>query len=318
MSDKKLKLGVSACLLGEEVRFNGGHCRNNFITTTLSEFADFMPTCPEQAIGMGVPREAVRLEYDANSNILMKGSRSSTDYTEEMSSFSQSWADELNSQDLDGYILKKDSPSCGVFRVKIYKNNQVAERRGTGLFAKALMKANPLLPIEEDGRLSDPLLREHFIERVFAYNRLKQVFNKSWSRKDIVDFHSREKLLLMAHSPKHYQQLGRLVGNLSGLSRDEFTKQYCEIYMTCLSHKASKGRHANTLCHLIGYFKKQLSPSGKKEMTETIADYQNGLLPLAVPISLIRHLARRFDCTYLLEQVYLDPHPKTLMLRNYT
>lgn len=318
MSDKKLKLGVSACLLGEKVRFNAGHCKNHYITTSLDPFCTFVPTCPEAAIGLGTPREAVRLEQSENGYIEMVGTKSGNNHTDKITAFSQSWANYIRNLDLDGYILKKDSPSCGVFRVKIYKNHQVAERRGTGLFAKAIMEAHPHLPVEEDGRLNDPALREHFLERTFAYRRLKDLFAGNWSRHDLITFHAREKMLLMAHNPAATKKLGQLVAQIKNVEPAEFHKQYLDGYMAIVGNRASKGRHTNTLSHLSGYVKNQLSPSARKEIKDTIEEYRNGQLPLIVPITLLKHLIRRFDCTYLAEQSYLDPHPRQLMLRNYS
>lgn len=313
----KLKIGVSSCLLGAEVRFNGGHCRNHFINDQLSEYADFTSVCPETGIGMGIPRESVRLEFDQDRNISMRAPKSGQVYTDEMATFSKNWVEEASSLDLDGFILKKNSPSCGVFRVKIYANDQPSERRGTGMFAHELMKRFPELPVEEDGRLSDPLLRENFVERVFAYRRIKDLFSADWTNGEIIRFHSQEKLLLMAHSPKHYKQLGRLVADIKVTGRTEFKETYIKTFMAAMSEKPSRGRHTNALSHMAGYLKRKLTADGRKELYDTIKDYRAGTVPLIVPITLINHMLRRFNEKYLLDQTYLSPHPKQMALRNH-
>ena len=265
--DKKLKIGVSACLMGENVRFNGGHCQNRFLRDTLSEFADFYPTCPEMAIGMGVPRETVRLEYDANGNVRMIAPKSGKDFTEIMNAYAHDWSNQICHLNLDGFVLTKNSPSCGVFRVKIYKGGQPAERRGTGLFAKAIIDKHPELPVEEDGRLSDPVLRENFIIRIFAFRRVKDLFTQGWTRKDVIAFHSREKFLLMAHCPDTYRKLGRIVGNIADYSRDEFHMVYFKTFMAGINKPSTKGRHHNALTHMAGYLKDHLSREGRQERT---------------------------------------------------
>lgn len=316
--DKHLKIGVSSCLMGEEVRFNGGHCRNRFLTDKISEYAKFYPTCPEMAIGMGKPRESVRLEREDDGRIHMRSPKSREDFTDRMEQFSHDWSEILLNMDLDGYVFKKDSPSCGVFRVKIYENGQPAERRGTGLFAQKVIDTLPELPVEEEGRLNDPVLRENFIERCFAYRRVKELFQTGWSRNDVVEFHAREKLLLMAHSPGRYKALGRLVGDIKNQPRDEFKAAYIKIFMTCMNDKPTKGRHVNALMHMAGYLKSKLSAQGKAELSKAIDDYRAGFIPLIVPITLIGHMIRRFDEMYLAQQTYLAPHPQQLALRNHT
>lgn len=315
---EKLKIGVSACLVGEDVRHSGGHCRNRFVTDKLSEFADFVPTCPEVAIGMGVPRETVRLERDGDSSINMRAPKSGRDFTDAMRTFANERAEELKDDDLDGYIFKKDSPSCGVFRVKIYEKDQPAERRGTGLFAERMMAAHPNLPVEEDGRLSDSGLRENFIEQVFAYRRVKDLFAGHWSRKEVVDFQAREKMLMLSHSPALAKKIGQMVAKIDSFDRAQFKEDYISAFMACMREKPTKGLHANTLSHMAGFLKNDLSADGRRELKTAIEDYQNGLVPLIVPITMMQHFIRRFNAIYLAHQTYLMPHPKTLMLRNST
>lgn len=315
--DQKLKIGISACLMGDEVRFNAGHCRYRFVTDTLSDYATFRKVCPETAIGLPVPRETMRLEKDADDIIHMVAPKSGLDHTTSMTNFAQDWTGSMHKLDLDGFIFKKDSPSCGVFRVKVYRNGQPAERRGTGLFADAVQKANPDLPVEEEGRLSDPVLRENFIERLFAYRRVKDLFAQDWARKDVVEFHSKEKLLLMAHSPEGYKELGRMVAAIADYEPDAFETTYTTAFMAAMNTKSSKGRHTNALMHMAGYLKKQLSPEGREELNGSIQDYYNGIVPLAVPVTLLRHMLRRFDENYLLQQSYLAPTPHELALRSH-
>jgi uncharacterized protein YbgA (DUF1722 family)/uncharacterized protein YbbK (DUF523 family) len=315
--DQKLKIGVSACLLGQEVRFNAGHCQNDFLTKNLAPYVEFTPFCPEAAIGMGIPREAVRLVYDDDARIHMIAPKSNTDFTDKMETYSHDQSDSLHKLDLDGYVFKKDSPSCGVFRVKIYTDKQPTERKGRGLFAKAIIAKYPELPVEEDGRLSDPILRENFMERIFAFRRVKDLFKTEWTRKEIVDFHSCEKLLLMAHSPKLYKEIGQLVAHIADYSRDEFKTIYIKTFMTAINTRSTKGRHHNTLSHMAGYLKKKLSPESHHELLNSIDEYRKGIVPLIVPITLLRHLLRRFEETYLLQQSYLSPHPHEMALRNH-
>jgi len=312
-----LKIGVSACLMGEEVRFNGGHCKHRFLATHLSKYAEFEPVCPEVAIGMGIPRKAVRLERaeSDDDDVRMVEPTSGQDYTEDMRAYSAEKVGQLG--DLDGFVFKKNSPSCGVFRVKIYQNGQPSERRGTGLFAEAVMKAYPELPVEEEGRLSDPFLRENFIERVFAYRRVKDLFAGKWSRKDIIDFQAREKMLLMAHDPGKAKKIGQLVGQVKQYERDEFATVYIQEFMACMNTNPTKGRHVNAMTHMAGYLKKKLSHTGRAELAGAIADYRNGYVPMTVPMTLMQHMIRRLEEGYLSDQSYLTPHPRDLALRNH-
>ncbi|WP_135077747.1 DUF523 and DUF1722 domain-containing protein [Terasakiella sp. SH-1] len=316
--DKKLKIGVSSCLLGQEVRYNGGHCHNRFVTKSLGTYAEFVPTCPETAIGMGIPRETVRLERSAEGKVEMLAPKSGHDFTQDMRAFSKSWCEQLDQMDLDGFVFKKNSPSCGVFRVKIYQNGQPAQRRGRGLFAQEVMDRCPELPVEEDGRLADPMLREQFINRVFAFRRVKDVFKGDWKRKDIIAFHAREKMLLMAHHPQQAKVLGRLLGNVKSFERDDFKMVYIKEFMACVNHKASRGKQVNALMHMAGYLKKKQTAQGRAELNQLIAGYQRGQYPLSVPLTLMTHMVRRFEQSYLAQQSYLKPHPQELALRNYS
>lgn len=315
--EQLLKIGVSACLLGQEVRFNGGHCNHRFLTHYFSKYAVFEPVCPEVAIGMGIPRKSVRLERDdaTSDTVRMIEPKSGHDYTDDMVAYSAEKAAELH--DLDGFVFKKNSPSCGVFRVKIYQNDQPSERRGTGLFAQAIMERYPELPVEEEGRLSDPFLRENFVERVFAYRRVKDLFDRQWNRRDVIEFQSREKLLLMAHAPHKAKLLGQLVGRIKQYQRDDFAAAYIQAYMACMNTNPSKGRHTNAMMHMAGYLKSKLSQSGRAELASVISDYRQGYVPMTVPMALMQHMIRRLEEGYLANQTYLAPHPRDLALRNH-
>ncbi len=311
----EIRIGVSSCLLGRNVRYDGGHKRDAFVTGALARFVAFVPVCPEVEVGMGTPRESVRL-VRLGGEVRMVGRRSGTDHTDAMGRWSETRVRELEAEDLCGYVLKKDSPSCGMQRVKVYAGG-AATLAGRGRFAEALMQRMPLLPVEEEGRLNDPRLRENFIERVFAYRRLKDLFAARWTTGDLVRFHSAEKLLLLAHDPAAYRALGRLVAGAKGRPHAEVAGAYGEGFMRGLGKLATPGKHANVLQHMAGYLKDLLPPEEKRELHEAIADYRRGLLPLVVPITLVGHDVRRHRVEYLLGQTYLQPHPKELMLRNH-
>ncbi len=311
-----VRIGISSCLLGQKVRFDGGHKRDVFLVETFGKFVEWVPLCPEVEIGLGTPREAIRLVRDAGG-VRLIGVKSAADHTDRMRGWAVHRADLLARETLDGYILKKDSPSCGMERVKVYTPGGVPSRDGRGLFAEALIARLPLLPVEEEGRLSDPRLRDHFVERVFAHRRLRDVFAGRWTAGSLVAFHSAQKLALLAHSPSGYAGLGRLVARAGEMPRAELRAEYEAGYMKSLSSMATPRRHVNVLQHIAGYFKKVLDEDSRRELAAAIADYQAGLVPLIVPITLVRHHVRRCGISYLEGQVYLEPHPKELMLRNH-
>jgi uncharacterized protein YbgA (DUF1722 family) len=239
------------------------------------------------------------------------------DLTAPMERYSRSRVSALAAEKLSGYVLKKDSPSCGLERVKIYDRHGSPARSGRGLFAAALVEAYRYLPIEEEGRLADPRLRDNFVERVFAYSRLRGLFDGRWTVGDLVRFHTAHKLLVLAHAPGAYQRLGRLVARVRGASRRDLERRYVEEFMQALARLATAGRHTNVLQHMAGYFKDRLDAASKRGLVDAIADYRRGLVPLVVPLTLIRHHVRTLDITYLAGQTYLEPHPKELMLRNH-
>jgi uncharacterized protein YbgA (DUF1722 family)/uncharacterized protein YbbK (DUF523 family) len=311
-----VRLGISSCLLGNPVRFDGGHKRDRFATDLLDQFVEWVPVCPEVEVGMGTPRPALRLLEDGEG-VRMVEIKSGRDHTQPMQTYASRRVRALRELALCGYILKKDSPSCGMTRVKIYAGKGAARRDGQGLYASALMEAFPNLPVEDEGRLNDPKLRDNFIERVFAYRRLANLFRGRWTAAQVVEFHTAHKLQLMAHSTVAYRELGRLVAAPKRLPRPLFRQEYETGFMAALSHLASRGRNANVLQHAAGHLKKELDSPARTELSELIHDYRNGLVPLIVPITLIRHHVNQLKIGYLEGQMFLEPHPKELMLRNH-
>ena len=314
--ERPIRLGVSSCLLGNEVRFDGGHKRDRFVTDLLGRFVEWVPVCPEVEAGMDTPRPALRLVGEGDS-VRMVEIKSGRDHTGAMERYSSRRVRALRGLDLCGYILKKDSPSCGMTRVKVYGEKSMPTRQGRGLYASALMEAYPNLPFEDEGRLNDPKLRENFIERVFAYQRLSHLFRGRWTRGQVVAFHTAHKLQLMAHSTVAYRELGRLVATLKQMPRAVFRKQYESGFMEALSQLATRGRNANVLQHAAGHVKKKLDSASRGELADLIHDYRKGLVPLVVPLTLVGHHVRCQDVDYLRGQVFLEPHPKELMLRNH-
>lgn len=312
----EIHLAISACLLGQAVRWDGGHKRDAFLTEVLERFVTFVPVCPEVELGLGVPRPTIRLERRGD-DVRLVDPKGGHDHTDAMRKLARARVDAVGKDpDLCGWILKKDSPSCGMERVKVYDENMVPSKTGTGAFAAVLKERLPLLPVEEEGRLHDPRLRENFYERLFAYRRLKDLFRGRWTTGDLVRFHTAEKLLLMAHDQPTYRELGRLVAGAKGQPRAELAARYQELFMRGLARLATARKHVNVLQHAAGYFK-QVEQEDRRELAARIEEYRQGLVPLIVPITLLRHLVRRHGVTYLAGQTYLEPHPKELLLRNH-
>ncbi len=312
---RPLRVGVSQCLLGSEVRFDGGHKRDAFLTDVLGRYVEWVPVCPEVEAGFGVPRETMRLTSDGRSPTLIT-IKTHRDLTEPMVRFSERRVRELEPLALSGYVFKKDSPSCGVERVRIYNEHGMPNRNGVGLFARAFMERFPLIPVEEEGRLSDPVLRENFIERLFCFRRWQDLMGERVTRGAVVQFHTIHKLLLLAHSRPHYEKLGRLVANAKRYTPTDLAQSYGTLFMEALKVKATARKHVNVLHHIVGYFKGNMNPDGRSELEQVIQDYHRGLTPLVVPLTLIKHYVRLYDVGYVRDQVYLNPHPKELMLRN--
>jgi len=314
--DDSIRIGVSSCLLGREVRYDGGHKRDRFLTDILAPFVEWVPVCPEVEIGMSIPREPIRLVRHGEE-IHLVAERSGKDYTTLMHAWAQRRLRQLEALALSGYVFKKDSPSCGMERVRVYGRAGPPARNGRGLFAEAVMKHFISLPIEEEGRLNDPDLRESFLERVFAYRRLSCMFARRWTRGDVVAFHTAHKFQLLAHSPEDYRMLGKLVAELKRLPRNDFRCRYEAGFMRALAHRATPRRHANVLQHMLGYLRDEVDGPTRREILQVIDDYRHGLVPLIVPVTLMRHYARCLGIEYLDGQLYLEPHPKELMLRNH-
>jgi uncharacterized protein YbgA (DUF1722 family)/uncharacterized protein YbbK (DUF523 family) len=314
--DLEIKIGVSACLLGEQVRYDGGHKRDGFLADTLERHVTWVPVCPEVEIGLGTPREPIRLVGDPAAPRLV-GTKTGADLTRRMLDYAHARVQALAGLGLSGYVLKRASPSCGMERVKVYSEDGMPARMGRGLFASALMGVLPLLPVEEEGRLSDPRLRENFITRVFAHRRLAALREAGGRRGDVVAFHTAHKSLLLAHSPRHYALLGRMVAERPAGARSRWFDAYGEQFMTALRTLATARKHVNVLQHLTGFFKARLTAPEKRELLGLVEDFAQGLVSLVVPITLINHYVARFDLAYVRDQVYLRPHPKELMLRNH-
>ena len=314
-SDLPVRLGISRCLLGEPVRFDGGHKRDYFLVDVLGRHVEWVPVCPEMEAGFGTPRESMRLVDDVAEPRLMTV-RSHHDHTDRMRRYTKQRLRDLQALNLSGYVFKKDSPSCGTRRVRVYARDGHLLGTGKGLFADAFQHAFPLTPIEEEGRLQDQCLRENFIERVFGYHRWQEL-NARPTRGRLVAFHTAHKYLLLAHSQRHYRELGRFVANANQSSTRELARTYGHLFMEALAVKTTIRKHVNVLQHLAGHFKGALSSAVRDELHEVMSDYQKGVVPLSVPVTLIRHYARILDVPYLKDQVYLAPHPKELMLRNH-
>ena len=313
---EKIRIGVSACLLGQNVRYDGGHQRDRYITDTLGRWFEWVPVCPEVEYGLPIPREAMRLVGDPETPRLVT-IRTRIDHTDGMLSWADKRLEALAAEDLCGFIFKSRSPSSGMAAVKVYPETGMAVKKGVGIFAGAFMRRFPLLPVEEDGRLNDPALRENFIERIFVYRRWRELERRNGGMKELVAFHAEHKLLILSHSPKHLTILGRLVANPDRMKLAALREEYFLNLMEGLRLTATVRKQTNVLEHMAGYFKKKLTPDEKKELGEVIGNYHRGLLPLIVPVTLIAHYVRLYGEPYLQKQIYLHPHPIELMLRNH-
>ncbi len=312
-----IRLGISTCLLGERVRYDGGHKLDRFLVHTLGRFVEWVPVCPEVEIGLPVPRESMRLVGDPQNPRLV-APKSGADYTERMKAWARERLEQLATMDLCGFVFKKDSPSSGLFRVRVYDEHGMPRRTGTGIFPREVMNRFPLLPLEEEGRLNDMALRENFIERVFAYYRWTELLRNDPTPGGLVRFHTAHKLTLMAHSPKHYTEMGRLVAQAGTIPWEELSVTYGRLFMEGLALLGTRRKHVNVMQHLMGFLKKYLSSEDKQELLGLIEDYRNELVPLIVPLTLIQHYVRRCPVPdWVHQQVYLNPYPKELMLRNH-
>lgn len=307
----KIQVGISSCLLGQKVRFDAGHKNSYYCTKEIEPFFEYTSVCPEMAIGLGAPRKSIRLVKDGEK-VLVRSADGSLDVTEKLQTYSKQKVAELHY--LGGYILCAKSPTCGMERVTEYKigtNN--GSKSGIGVFARVLMDQYPHLPVEEEGRLHDMVIRENFFTRVFAYDDWRRMIGSGLSKHKLLQFHARYKYLLMAHSPKWYRELGPLLADIQDLEKT--SEAYFDGFMTALKIKATRKNHTSTLQHIQGYFKKHLSVKQKEELSDLIEKYRQGMLPLLVPITLINHYLREFPTPYIDQQVYLNPHPEALRLR---
>jgi uncharacterized protein YbgA (DUF1722 family)/uncharacterized protein YbbK (DUF523 family) len=314
--EDKIRLGISACLLGQNVRYDGGHKLDRYLTDTLGQYVEYVPVCPEVECGLGVPREAMRLVGNPESPRLVTV-RTNQDLTDRMLIWAKKRVEEIEREGLCGFIFKSDSPSSGMERVKVYNEKGMPEKAGKGMFAKTFMEHFPLIPVEEEGRLHDPKLRESFIESIFTLKRWREVVQGKKSLGNLVAFHTQHKLLTLSHSEKHYRAMGKLVAEGKKFPLNELYARYETLLMEALKLKTTVKKNANVLQHMMGYFKEQLSKDEKQEILEILDEYRNGYIPLIVPITLINHYVRKYKEDYLRQQVYLNPHPIALQLRNH-
>ena len=312
-TEKQILIGISSCLLGEEVRYDAGHKHHSYITQTLGRYFKFQSFCPEMSIGLGAPRESMRL-IKMEDGIHCVGNRTPTlDVTQQLIDSAQqqiSW--HVN---LCGYILKKDSPSCGMDRVRVY-TGEMPERNGRGLYAQVLMENFPNLPVEEEGRLGDPVLRENFVKRVFVYRHWRDLDETGLNLHKLTDFHAQYKYVLLSHDQARTRGLGNRLANAGKQQIDEILHWYFPELMQILKICATRKNHVNVLQHLQGFLKDDIDKEDKKELAETIENYRRELLPLIVPITLLRHHFRRHPKPFVEKSKYLDPHPAELMLLN--
>jgi uncharacterized protein YbgA (DUF1722 family)/uncharacterized protein YbbK (DUF523 family) len=316
MQTATIPIGISACLLGEPVRYDGGHKHDRFLTDTLGQYVTYVPVCPEKECGLGIPREAMRLIGDPQAPRLVTV-RSGVDHTARMQQWARRRLEELAREELCGFIFKSGSPSSGMERVKVYNEAGMAQKTGSGIFARAFMERFPLIPVEEEGRLNDPVLRENFISRIFTLKRWRDLGRRGRSLGGVVAFHTEHKLQILSHSPEIYRHMGRLVADGKTMPPAELAARYESLLMRALTLRATASKHTNVLQHMLGYFKRQLGAEEKQELLEVIEQYRHGLVPLIVPVTLINHFVRKYRQAYLAGQIYLHPHPLALKLRNH-
>lgn len=314
--ETKFRIGISSCLLGNEVRWNSGHKLDKYLARTLGQFVEYVSVCPEVEAGFGVPRESFRLVGDPDSPRLVTF-KSKTDHTDRMLTWTQKRVGELEKEELCGFIFKSDSPSSGMIRVKVYNEKGMPHKVGIGMFARAFMEHFPLIPVEDDGRLNDPVIRENFILQIFTMKRWRDNLARKRGIGNLVDFHTLNKLLMLSHSPKHYRLMGKLVAEGKKMPLGDLYDQYQLLLMEALKLETTIRKNINVLQHLMGYFKKQLSGDEKQELLEAFDQYRSEYVPLIVPITLINHYVRKYDQPYLKQQTYLNPHPVELKLRTH-
>ena len=314
--ENRIKIGISACLLGQNVRWNGGHARDRYLTDTLGLYVDYVPVCPEVECGLGVPRETLRLVGHSDNPRLVT-SKTNIDHTDRMTQWARKRAKELEKEDLCGFVFKKNSPSSGLFNVPVKNFKGMPQKKGSGIFARIFSEHFPLLPVEEEGRLHDPKLREMFIEQIFTLKRWRETLAERKNMANLVDFHTRHKLLILSHSPGHLRSMGKLVAAGKSLAIEDLFQRYETLLLKALRLKTTLKKNINVVQHIMGYFKNQLSLDEKQELLEIIDQYRKEYVPLIVPITLLNHYAHKYRQPYLKQQVYLNPHPVALKLRNH-
>lgn len=312
---RQISLGISACLMGQKVRYNGEHKRSTYCMNQLSQHFNFVNVCPEVGIGMTIPRKPIRLVGDMSHYRAVGTDDPGLDVTNELYAYGVEKAQELKSE-ISGYILMQKSPSCGMERVKIYHENGSPLRSGPGMFARALMEHAPLLPVEEEGRLHDPVLRENFINRVVAYHRWHQEILPDLSYKAIGDFHASYKYLLMAHGQNDYTLLGQLVARGQNMQLEEMAGQYFSAFIELMKKRANRKSHTNVMLHILGYLKKSINAEDKQKLLTHIESYRTGQVPLIAPLTVLKHFVDLHGSDYVRQQYYLQPHPEALGLRN--
>ena len=312
----KIKIGVSSCLLGNDVRWNGGHKRDRYLTDILGEFVEWVPVCPEVEVGLGIPRETLRLVGDPEAPRLLT-TKTKVDHTDQMQEWARGRLKELAKEDLCGFVFKSDSPSSGMVRVKVYGKKGMPQKKGVGIFARAFMDFFPLIPVEDDGRLRNPAIRENFIEQVFTLKRWRDSRARRSCVGNVVDFHAANKLVLMAHSPRHLKEMGAMVARGKAMGCALLYREYETLLLAAMRLKTTVKKNYNVMLHMLGYFRNDLTADEKQELLDVMGHYKEQLLPLVVPLTLFNHYVRKYDQPYLAQQTYLKPHPVELKLRNH-
>lgn len=314
-SQPRIRVGISSCLLGEEVRYDAGHKHNGYITRILGRCFEYVPACPEVAIGLGVPRAPIRLAGDPRAPRAIGVNDPTLDVTEKLDQYARSMVEP--SRTLSGYIFKRGSPSCGMERVQVFGEKGMPSSNGAGIFARRLTRELPLMPAEEEGRLNDPALRENFVTRVYVFHHWQRLLDEGITPARLVDFHTRHKMLIRAHGEQGYRRLGRLVAEADARELEQLAREYVHLLMRTLGSPATRKQHSNVLSHLAGYLKREIDSGDKAELTRLIDEYRNGRVPLVAPVTMLKHHFRRCPDPYVGHQVYLDPHPEELQLRNF-
>lgn len=313
-NNRKIIVGISSCLLGNQVRHDGGHKNNDYCTDTLSTVFEFMPICPELEAGMGVPRPAIQL-IQTDTGIRAIAPKTGQDFTDGLRSVLDSHQNDISQ--MSGYIFIHKSPSCGVFRSRIYNSDsEIVKQNGRGVYAHDLISRFPLLPVEEADRLNDARLRENFLLRVYAYHAWQQLNGNAIQKKDVIEFYTQYKYIMLAHSRRYYKEIGALLAKVNDIEIEELKNRFINLFMSGLANLASRGTHANTLFHIQGYLKNNLDKAETASLTELIQSYRQSQVPLITPITLIKHHLQKYPDAYLAKQKYFEPYPYHLGLRS--